>query len=69
MQTERENLPLFLTVAEVGALLRTTPAAVYSMVARAQIPGVTRLGRRVLFHSADLLDCLDQQRTPSPRSG
>lgn len=39
------------------------------MVARVQIPGVIRLGRRVLFRSADLLDWLDHKRTPSPRSG
>jgi hypothetical protein len=33
---------------------------------RRQLPGVTRIGRRVLFRSADLLDWLDQKRAPSP---
>jgi len=60
-------LPLLLTVPEAAELLRTTPLAVYAMVARGQLPGVTRLGRRVLFRSADLLDWLDQKRAPSPQ--
>lgn len=59
-------LPLLVTIPEVAELLRTTPTAVYAMVARDQLPGVTRLGRRVLFRSADLLDWLDQKRAPSP---
>jgi hypothetical protein len=36
------------------------------MLERHQLPGVTRIGRRVLFRSADLLDWLDQKRAPSP---
>jgi len=31
------------------------------MLERGQLPGVTRIGRRVLFRSADLLDWLDQK--------
>jgi hypothetical protein len=31
------------------------------MVARGQLPGVTRLGRRVLIRSHDLLDWLRQK--------
>jgi len=58
--------PVLFTVAEAAELLRTTPTAIYAMVARAQLPGVTRIGRRVLFRSADLLDWLDQKRAPSP---
>ena len=60
------DLPLLLNVAEVADILRTTPTAVYAMVERGQLPGVTRLGRRVLVRSADLLDWLDQKRAPSP---
>lgn len=59
--------PLLLTVADTADLLRTTRTAVYAMVARNQIPGVTRLGRRVLFRRQDLLDWLDQSRVPSPK--
>ena len=57
---------VLLTVPEAAALLRTSSRAVYAMVERGQLPGVTRLGRRVLVRSADLLDWLDQKRAPSP---
>ena len=60
-------MPLLLTVDEVADVLRTTRLAVYAMVARDSIPGVTRLGRRVLFRSDDLLRWLDQNRAPSPK--
>jgi excisionase family DNA binding protein len=59
--------PLLLTVDEAAALLRTTRRAVYAMVERRQIPGVTRIRRRVLFRAADLLDWLDRNRAPSPK--
>ena len=58
--------PLLMTTAEVAALLRTTRKAVYAMVERRDLPGVTRLGRRVLFRSDLLLDWLNQKRAPSP---
>ena len=60
------RLPLLLTVDEDASLLRTTRRAIY-IIARHQLPGVTRIGRRVLFRSRDLLDWLDQKRTPSPK--
>jgi len=59
--------PLLLTAEDAAALLRTTRTAVYAMVSRGQLPGVTRLGRRVLFRTQDLLDWLDQNRVPSPK--
>ncbi len=65
--TPRPALPLLLTVAETATLLRTTPKAVYAMVERGALPGVTRLGRRVLVRSADLLDFLDHNTAPSPQ--
>ena len=65
--TLRPALPLLLTVAETATLLRTTPKAVYAMVERGALPGVTRLGRRVLVRSADLLDFLDHNTAPSPQ--
>ncbi len=58
-------IPVLLTTEEAACLLRTTRKAVYAMVERGQVPGVTRIGRRVLIRSADLLDWLDQKRTPS----
>ena len=54
-----------LTVDEVADLLRTTPTAIYAMIARGQLPGVTRIGRRVLIREADLIEWLDQNRAPS----
>lgn len=49
------RLPIVLTVPEVAALLRTTPKAIYSMVERDGLPGVFRVGRRVLFRRDDLV--------------
>ena len=62
-----ESLPLLLTVTETATILRTTRGAVYAMIERGLRPGVTRIGRRVLVRSADLLDFLDHSRTPSPQ--
>jgi excisionase family DNA binding protein len=61
------DLPVLLTVQETASLLRTTPKAIYAMVERHQLPGVVRLGRRVLVRSAVLLDWLGQSRAPSPK--
>ena len=62
----RDTLPLFLTVDETAHLLRTTLKGIYAMVERGLLPGVTRIGRRVLVRSSDLLDWLRQKSTPSP---
>jgi excisionase family DNA binding protein len=61
------SLPLLLTVSETATLLRTTRKAVYAMIERGLLPGVTRIGRRVLLRSADLLEFLDHNRAPSPQ--
>jgi excisionase family DNA binding protein len=63
--TEGE-LPVLLTVAETATVLRMTPKAVYAMIERGQLPGVTRIGRRVRVRTADLLHLLHQKRAPSP---
>jgi excisionase family DNA binding protein len=57
-----------LTSDEVADLLRTTRAAIYAMTERGQLPGVIRVGRRLLFRRADLIEWLSQNSTPSPRS-
>jgi excisionase family DNA binding protein len=62
-----DSLPTLLTVKDVAAAIRSTRTAVYAMVSRGQIPGVIRIGRRVLFHPDDLLRWLDQNRAPSPK--
>ena len=60
------TLPVLITVDEAADLLRTSRRAIYMMLERGQLPGVTRIGRRVLFRSVDLLNWLDQKRAPSP---
>jgi excisionase family DNA binding protein len=65
--TEAKDLPLFATVDETAALLRTTRKAVYAMVERGLLPGVTRLGRRVLLRSDRLLEWLNQNCASSPK--
>ena len=56
---------MFLKIDEVAGVLRTSPKAIYTMVERGQLPGVCRLGRRVLIRRAALLDFLDHNSTPS----
>jgi excisionase family DNA binding protein len=60
-----KDMPLLSTVDETAALLRTTRKGIYSMIERGQLPGVTRIGRRVLIRTPDLLDWLGQKSTPS----
>jgi excisionase family DNA binding protein len=64
---QRAVEPLLLTVEEVASLLRTTRKAIYSMIERGQLPGVLRIGRRVLICRTDLLDFLYHNCAPSPK--
>ena len=61
------NLAL-LTIDEVGTLLRTSRKAIYAMVERRQLPGVVRIGRRLLVREDALLHWLGQKSTPSLES-
>jgi excisionase family DNA binding protein len=61
-----DEFPLLMTAGETAVLLRTSRAAIYVMAERRQLPGITRIGRRILFRTRDLLDWLDQKRAPSP---
>lgn len=63
------DLPMLLTVDETATLLRTSRKAIYAMAERGQLPGVTRVGRRVLLRSDVLLRWLDQKSAPSPATG
>jgi excisionase family DNA binding protein len=58
---------LLLTVAEVADLLRTTRGAIYALAERRQLPGVTRIGRRLLFRHDALIKWLDHNSAPSPK--
>ena len=62
-----DDLPALLTVDETASLLRTSRKAIYAMTGRAQLPGVTRIGRRVLVRSRELLHWLDQKGALSPK--
>ena len=64
--TESQGAPVFLTTLEVADILRTTRAAIYVMRQRGQLPGVTRIGRRILIEREALLDWLHERRAPSP---
>jgi len=57
---------LLLTVDETATLLRTSRKAVYAMAERGQLPGVTRIGRRLLVRRDDLLSWLDERGAASP---
>jgi excisionase family DNA binding protein len=63
--TNLDALPAFLTADETASLIRTSRKAVYTMAARGLLPGVTRIGRRILVRSDVLLDYLRQKSAPS----
>ena len=59
------RVPVLLTPTEVAVLLRTSRKAIYTMIERAQLPGIVRIGRRVLIRQDALLDFLDHNSAPS----
>jgi excisionase family DNA binding protein len=61
------GLPRLLTPSEVAMQLRTSKKAVYAMVERCQLPGVVRIGRRVLIREDTMIEWLRQRSTPSLR--
>jgi excisionase family DNA binding protein len=60
--------PALLTVEEVADYLRTSRVAVYHLIERGQLPGVVRVGRRVLVRRCVLERSLDEE-TISDRAG
>ena len=66
---EAENLPVLMTANETADLLRTSRKAIYAMAERGQLPGVIRLGHRLLIRRDDVLTWLDRSRAPSPGGG
>jgi excisionase family DNA binding protein len=57
---------LLLTADETAALLRTTRKAIYAMAERGCLPGVVRVGRRLLVRRDVLLESLSERRAASP---
>jgi excisionase family DNA binding protein len=66
VSTIHGEAPVLLTADETAAVLRTSRKAVYAMAARTQLPGVTRIGRRLLVRRDDLLSWLSERRAASP---
>lgn len=62
---QAEDLTL-LTADEAAEALRTTRKAIYAMVGRGQLPGVVRLGRRVLIRRSRLLEFIKESSVTSP---
>ena len=61
------DLPFLMTTGEVAGFLRKSEDAIYTMVSRAQLPGVVRVRRRLLFRRDDLLKWLRENSSPSPQ--
>lgn len=59
------SLPPLLRAEDVAALLRTTRKAIYASAERRRLPGMVRLGRRLLFQRDELLRWLRECRVPS----
>jgi len=59
---KRDGLPLYLTADEAADVLRTSRKAIYSMIERRQLPGVSRIGRRVLISASLLLSWVADQQ-------
>lgn len=64
-QSMADGLPTLLTCGETANLLRTSTKAIYAMVERRQLPGVVRIGRRVLIRAETLVEWLRQKSAPS----
>ena len=56
----------FLTADETAVLLRTTRKAIYAMAERGSLPGIVRIGRRLLVRRDVLLESLSERRAASP---
>ena len=60
-----DSLPRYLKPDEAADLLRTSRKAIYVMVERRQLPGVRKIGKRILISSHDLLSWLEDQQSAS----
>ena len=60
------DLPFLLTADDMAELLRISRKAVYAMAERGELPGVTRIGRRLRVRRDLVLRWLDEKCAPSP---
>jgi excisionase family DNA binding protein len=51
LASRMKRMPMLMKTDEVADLLRTSRKAVYAIIERGQLPGVTRIGKRVLVRS------------------
>lgn len=58
---EQHDVAGDLTPDEAADLLRTTRKAIYVKIERRQLPGVTRMSKRILIRTQHLLDWLHQE--------
>lgn len=65
--SEESERPYLLTVEEVAnQYLRTTRKGVWHLIQRGRIPGVVRVGRRVLVRRDRLIKFISESSVPSP---
>ena len=57
-----EKVEVFLTAAEVAALLRVSTKTIYDAAARGEIPGEVRFGRTLRFRRDEVLAWSGQPR-------
>jgi len=60
-------MPVLLTPDEVAAALRTSRKQVYAMAESGKLPGIVRLGRRLLVDRDELVSWIETLRVPSPK--
>lgn len=58
--------PMLMSVADVAVFFGKKPGAIYKMIERSQLAGVTRVAGRVYVRRTDLLRSLAEGRVPSP---
>jgi excisionase family DNA binding protein len=61
----RDESP-YLSVEETAALLRTSRKAIYAMADRGRLPGVRRIGKRLLINRAVLVRSIEATSVESP---
>jgi len=62
-----DAFPPLMTVDDAAALLRTTRKGIYNMNDRGVLPGVIRIGKRLLFDRDQLVQWLRQKIASSPK--